>query len=109
MVIVQINYRRPDMPKAEWDARYSEQTAAPFVNMPGLEWKIWLDDPTDAQRSGGIYLFQDRAAAEAYLNGPIVARMKANTANTELQIRVFDVRENMSQITRAPLPTLVSG
>ena len=60
MVIVQINYRRPDMPRAEWDARYSAATAAPFVALPGLEWKIWLDDPSDAQRSGGIYLFADR-------------------------------------------------
>ena len=106
MVIVQINYRRPDMPRAEWDARYSAATAAPFVSLPGLEWKIWLDDPSDAQRSGGIYLFADRAAAEAYVNGPIVANMKANTALRELDIRVFDVRHTMSEITRAPLPAL---
>ena len=108
MVIVQINYRRPDMPKAEWDARYSDAAAraAPFVSLPGLEWKIWLDDPTDAQRSGGIYLFADRASAEAYLKGPIVAGMRANTAMRELDIRVFDVRRNVSEATRAPLPSL---
>ena len=106
MVIVQINYRRPDMPKPEWDARYSAETAAPFVSLPGLHWKIWLDDPSDAQRSGGIYLFADRAAAEAYVRGPIVARMKANTALRDLDVRVFDVRQNMSEITRAPLPSL---
>ena len=103
MVIVQINYRRPDMSKAEWDGRYSADTAAPFVSLPGLEWKIWLDDPSDAQRSGGIYLFADRATAEAYVNGPIVARMKANTALRELDVRIFDVRRNMSEITRAPV------
>ena len=108
MVIVQINYRRPDMPKAQWDARYSAETAAPFVALRGLEWKIWLDDPTDAQRSGGIYLFADRAAAQAYVDGPIVARMKANTALSDLQIRLFDVRQNMSELTRAPLPALAS-
>ncbi len=106
MVIVQINYRRPDMPKAEWNARYTDETAAPFVSLPGLQWKIWLDDPSDAQLSGGIYLFADRASAEAYVAGPIVARMKANTALQALQIRVFDVRQNMSEITRAPLPAL---
>ena len=27
MVIVQINYRRPDMPKAEWEARYTPDRA----------------------------------------------------------------------------------
>ena len=109
MVIVQINYRRPDMPKADWDARYSHDTAAPFVNLPGLQWKVWLDDPSDAQLSGGIYLFADRATAQAYLDGPIVARMRANTALSELQIRSFDVRENMSEITRAPLGLLAAA
>jgi hypothetical protein len=109
MVIVQINYRRPDMPKADWDARYSHETAAPFVNLPGLQWKVWLDDPSDAQLSGGIYLFADRATAQAYLDGPIVARMRANTALSDLQIRSFDVRENMSEITRAPLGLLATA
>jgi hypothetical protein len=109
MVIVQINYRRPDMPKSEWDGRYSDETAAPFVNLPGLQWKIWLDDPSDAQLSGGIYLFADRKTAQAYVDGPIVARMKANTALRDLQIRVFDVRRNMSDITRAPMCLLTAA
>jgi Putative mono-oxygenase ydhR len=107
MVVVQINYRRPEMPKAEWDARYSSETAAPFVSLPGLQWKIWLDDPSDAQLSGGIYLFADRAMAEAYIEGPIVARIKANPAFRDVQIRIFNVRQNMSELTRAPLANLI--
>jgi hypothetical protein len=105
MVIVQINYRRPDMPKAEWEARYTDDRAAQFLAVPGLHWKIWLDG--DAERlAGGIYLFEDRAAAEAYVDGPIVARLKSNPDLGEVDIRVFDVRERMSEITRAPLPHL---
>ena len=102
MVIVQINYRRPDMPKAEWEARYTPERATPFLSVPGLRWKIWLDG-SDERRAGGIYLFSDRAATEGYANGPIVARMKANPDIGELDIRVFDVRQNMSEITLAPL------
>jgi Putative mono-oxygenase ydhR len=108
MVIVQINYRRPDMPRAQWDARYSDDTAAPFVNLPGLQWKIWLDDPSDAQLSGGLYLFASHKTAQAYLDGPIVARMRANTALSDLQIRLFNVRDNMSELTRAPLSLLMA-
>jgi hypothetical protein len=105
MVIVQINYRRPDMPKAEWEARYTDERAAQFLKVPGLQWKIWLDG--DAERlAGGIYLFEDRAAAEAYVNGPIVARLKGNAELSEVDIRIFDVRERMSEITRAPVPGL---
>lgn len=103
MVIVQINYRRPDMPQAEWDARYTDDRARQFLQVPGLLWKIWLDG-TDERRAGGIYMFEDRAAAEAYVAGPIVTRLRDNQDFSEVDIRVFDVRERMSEITRAPLP-----
>lgn len=73
--------------------------------MPGLHWKIWLDGDAE-RRAGGIYLFADRAAAEAYVNGPIVTRMKANPEITDLQIRIFDVRERMTAITNGPVPGL---
>jgi hypothetical protein len=107
MVIVQINYRRPDMPRAEWDARYSDETAKPFLSVYGLQWKIWLDGE-DEKLSGGIYCFADRATAQAYVDGPIVARIRANTALSDLQIRVFDVRARQSEITHAPVPGLAA-
>ena len=105
MMIVQVNYTRPEMPKAEWEARYTDDRAKQFLAVPGLQWKIWLDGEEE-RRAGGIYLFDSRASAEAYANGPIVARMKANPDITELQIRIFDVRERMSAITNAPVPGL---
>ena len=103
MVIVQINYRRPEMPKAAWEARYTDDRARQFLDVAGLQWKIWLDGD-DERLAGGIYLFADRAAADAYVAGPIVARMKANPDIQELTVRVFDVRQRMSEITNAPLP-----
>lgn len=102
MVIVQINYRRPDMPAEEWAARYTDEIAKPFVEMKGLNWKVWIDEP-DQQLSGGIYLFATRADADAYLEGPIIARMKANPNLADLLIRVFEIREHVSRLTRAPL------
>ena len=105
MVIVQINYTRPDMPKAEWEARYTDDRAKQFLAVPGLQWKIWLDGEEE-RRAGGIYLFDSRASAEAYVSGPIVARMKANPDITDLQIRMFDARDRMTAITRGPVPGL---
>lgn len=108
MVIVQINYRRPEMPKAEWEARYTDERAAQFLKVPGLLWKVWLDGEEE-RLAGGIYLFESRAAAQAYVDGPIVARLKANPELAEPQIRIFDVRERMSAITRAPVPGLAQA
>lgn len=102
MVVLQINYRRPEMPAEQWAARYTDELAQPFVEMPGLKWKIWIDEP-EQELSGGIYLFETRADADAYLNGPIVGRMKANTALKDLSLRVFEIREHVSALTRAPL------
>lgn len=102
MVVLQINYRRPDMPAEEWDARYTDDIAKPFVDMKGLKWKIWIDEPAE-QLSGGIYLFETRADADAYLNGPIVARIKANIALADLSFRLFEIRDHVSRLTRAPL------
>jgi predicted MFS family arabinose efflux permease len=48
------------------------------------------------------------AAAQAYVDGPIVARIKANAALSDLQIRVFDVRARQSEITHAPVPGLAT-
>lgn len=105
MVIVQVNYRRPDMPRAEWDARYTDDRAEQFLQVPGLLWKIWLDG-AEERLAGGVYMFADRASAEAYAAGPIVARLRDNPELSEVEVRVFDVRGRMSGITRAPLPRL---
>ena len=102
MVIVQINYRRPDVSAEEWATRYTDEIARPFVDMRGLRWKIWLDEPSQ-KLSSGIYLFDTRADADAYLASPIVTRMKENPGLTDLSLRVFEIRENVSKLTRAPL------
>lgn len=104
MVIVQINYR-PDMSKAEWERRYTDETAAKFLKVQGLQWKVWLD-AADRHEVGGIYLFEDAASAQSYVDGPIVAGMKSNPRVKDLQIKLFDVRERMTAITRGPVPGL---
>jgi hypothetical protein len=60
----------------------------------GLIWKIWLEDPVTGQ-AGGIYLFQDAAAAARYrekherrLSAVGLAGVTANafSVNTELSV-----------------------
>ena len=105
MVILQVNYSYSGMSRAEWEQRYTDATAQKFLAVDGLVWKIWLDDRA-APNVGGIYLFETMANAQAYLDGPIVARLKAGVPEGSVQFRLSDVRERMTAITNGPVPGL---
>ena len=47
--------------------------------------------------------FSPTAPRRGLCAGPIVARIKANPDFSEVSVRVFDVRQRMSEITRAPI------
>lgn len=107
MTVVQVNYRYAGDP-AEWAKAYTEERARMFENLPGLVWKIWLDAPEE-NRTGGLYLFRDRASAEAYVDGPMLGRHRANPAISDLVVRVSETRDAMGTITRAPVPVAVDA
>ena len=101
MVIVTVNYEYEGDP-TEWAKAYTPERAEMFVNLPGLKWKIWLDAAED-KRTCGSYLFDSRASADAYANGPLMDRHRNNPALINLQVRIFNTREEMSRMTRAPI------
>jgi hypothetical protein len=107
MVVLQVNCRYT-VSRAEWEQRYTDAAAAKFLDVAGLVWKIWLDGE-DEPRGGGVYLFETMAHAKAYLDGPIIARLKANPAIEDLEFRLSNVRERMTAITNGPVPGLASG
>jgi hypothetical protein len=77
----------------------AEHVAGAIAAVPGLLWKIWILDQ-EHSRGGGVYLFADRAAATAYLEGPIVSRLRGNPAVAGIDVRLFEVIEGPSVITR---------
>jgi hypothetical protein len=107
MAIVQINFTN-DISEEELAVRSGPEQAQVFTTLPGLLWKIWLRDP-ERRESGGIYLFESREAAESYVAGPIVARIKGNPDFGDVTVKVFDVREEQSRITRAPLAGMLTA
>lgn len=78
------------------------QIAIPFAealrDVPGLLSKAWLAN-ADEGTSGGFYLFEDRAAADAYVNGPLVARLRANPHFSDFILRRFAVDPVLSART----------
>jgi hypothetical protein len=84
---------------------HAAQVSSTIAAVPGLLWKVWILDE-EHRRGGGVYLFADRAAATAYLAGPIVAGLRKNPAIASVEIRVFDVLEGPSVITRGLPPAI---
>ncbi|HET7543854.1 MAG TPA: YdhR family protein [Polyangiaceae bacterium] len=80
--------------------KIAEQRAPVFANVAGLVSKLWIIDEA-ARRAGGAYLFSDRAAATAYLEGPIIAGLRTNPAFRHVSVRLFDVLSAPSEVTHA--------
>ncbi len=59
--------------------------------------------------AGGIYLFDDEAAVNAFLAGPIVAALKANSVVSDIRVKMFDVSEAHTLITRGPIGKTVGA
>jgi hypothetical protein len=80
----------------------ADHAASIVAAVPGLLWKVWILDE-ERGRAGGVYLFANRAAATAYLEGPIVSRLRENPAVAGVEARLFDVLDGPSTITRAAI------
>ena len=74
--------------------------AVSIAGEPGLIWKIWTEQP-DSNQAGGIYLFQDQASAQAYLD--MHRARLAGFGVPEVNAKLFQVNRPLSLIDRAPL------
>ena len=96
-MILQINFNL-NVPAAEY-RKTVDSVAHAFLDVPGLRWKIWLLNPA-AQEAGGIYLFENQASLDAYLNGPLVARLRGLTSIRNISMKQFEVMPEVTALTR---------
>jgi hypothetical protein len=101
-VNLKFNVSRADLESAWLGA------AQPIADTPGLLWKVWLMNEAE-QEAGGLYLFEDEGAVQAYLEGPIVAMLKSSPAVSDITAKIFDILEAHTAITRGPLPVPVQA
>ncbi len=87
---------------AEKLAREFETAAVPIAKVPGLVWKVFGLDEKRCEATG-IYLFKDSSSLEAYLDSPIMERMKSLEFFSDITIKKFDCVEKASAITRGPV------
>ncbi len=98
-MILQMNFNL-NVLAAEYQ-KVVDSVAPAFVSVPGLKWKIWLLNPA-AQEAGGIYLFDSQASLEAYLNGPLVAKLREFPAVANISVKQFEVMPEATASTRGP-------
>jgi hypothetical protein len=86
-------------PFGEEMAEMSRELAHSITEEPGFIWKIWTES-SEANQGGGIYLFTDQPAAEAYLKKH-AARLKEWGIN-EVNAKIFDINQELTQLTHGP-------
>jgi hypothetical protein len=103
--ILQINFKFTE-PTAAEHLKLVAPFADPIAAVPGLTWKVWIMNEK-AHEAGGIYLFKDDTSLNAYLRGEIITGLKKQPTVKDISTKVFDVIEDMSLKTRAPIKALV--
>ena len=71
MVVQIVHFQLAGISPEQYEA-HAERIAPEFARLPGLIAKAWLADP-DENAYGGVYLWTDRDAAEAYAEGELLA------------------------------------
>jgi hypothetical protein len=98
--ILQINFKL-DASTPEYEA-LCEAIAPAFADVPGLQWKIWILNEQENE-AGGIYLFENEAALNSFLSGPLAAQVRSHPALTDLSAKVFDVMDEVTAVTHGPV------
>lgn len=100
--ILQVNYtyREGEEPPAP-----TADLADALRDVPGLIWKTFVHDPSTRTR-GAVYLFADRASAQARVAHAEAFARRQNAPETS--IKVFDVYVEASRAAGAPLPASVT-
>ena len=98
--LLQLNFRF-SVTSAEYEAAVGP-LADDFAALDGLIWKIWMIDEEKGE-AGGIYLFDDEASVQAYLDGPLAAGVLNHPALSEFSAKQFDVMEGVTGVTRGPV------
>ncbi len=98
--ILQLNFKF-SVTGAEYEQAVSP-LAGQFAALDGLRWKIWMINEEKGE-AGGIYMFEDAASVQAYLDGELAAGVVGHPALSDFSVKLFDVMDELTAITRGPV------
>jgi hypothetical protein len=102
MTLLTVHYGRERGHDDPEQAAAMRQAAEKIAHVPGLVWKLWGYDD-DQRDATSIYLFDSESHARAWGDGPMVPALSALPGISNIEVDYFDVDEDLSTITRAPL------
>jgi hypothetical protein len=88
MHIMIVNFNLKNMTETEYRAMANEVAPA-FATVPGLLSKIWLGDAAK-NTYGGVYLWRDAAAMQAYLGTELAKGVASNPHFANITVRDFE-------------------
>ena len=115
MYVQVVTYALDGMPEGDY-LDLANELAPSFSGVPGLQAKIWLDDP-DRERYGAVYFWDDKAAMERFLRSNLFEG--TNPEFTDVESEGFAILENLTAQTqpvlevvetrRRPVPSTSTG
>jgi quinol monooxygenase YgiN len=104
MVVLVVQFQLAGISPTEYEA-HAEQIAPAVAGMPGLIAKAWLADPAE-NAYGGVYLWTDRAAAEAYVDGELFQAARESPAFAGFRSSIFETLAGPTAVTASSLAPL---
>ena len=98
--ITAFNYQIQNIGEAGW-ARARDELAHAFAAVPGLVSGLWLHG--EGNMRGGIYIWEDKAAYEAFLASDLRKAVGAHPNIADFTIQDYTVDEAPTRITRGPV------
>ena len=96
-----VNFNLKDMTDAGFRSMANEVARA-FASVPGLLGKIWLAD-VDKNTYGGVYIWEDAAAMQAYLASDLGKGVVGNPNFANLTSRDFEVLSGPTSSSGGPV------
>ena len=94
-----ITYHLTDISQKDYLRQMVEPDAPVIAKVPGLISKVWLTDE-EKNTFGGFYLWEDKAAMEAFMHSDLVKAVVSRPFVTNVASVDFEVNQNASLITR---------
>jgi hypothetical protein len=94
-----ITYQLAVISQAEYLKQMVEPDAPVLAKVPGLISKVWLADE-GKNAFGGFYLWEDRAAMEAFMHSDLVKAVVSRPFVKNVSSVDFEVNRDASLITR---------